>query len=167
MELLRTDLAEQAEELAAERALRVAPHRLGLHLEAGKLPAPLLHVCREGRCRVLDDRGGGERRVENGAFDARHEDGPAGAGEVGEAVERSEAGRTRAPDSVRVTAAERGGVGVDDDVPGRSGERPPAVVDDCSAGPEQVDRPEGLPVRRFRVLLPVQHLDRPGAQQEQ
>ena len=71
LELLRADLAEQAEELAAERALRIAPDVLHRDLEARETRAALLQVVRERGARVRDDDGRREGRVEDELPDAR------------------------------------------------------------------------------------------------
>ena len=101
-----------------------------------------------------DDGGGCEGSLEDGGADARDEDPPARAGEPAETAERAQAGRARAPDSVRVPAAERGGVGVDDDVSRRAGDQAPPVVDDRAARPEQVDRPERRCCAAFAYCFP-------------
>ena len=48
LELALADLAEEAEELAAECALRIAPRRLPLDLEPREEAGPLLEVRRQG-----------------------------------------------------------------------------------------------------------------------
>src|SRR5204862_4906292 len=108
LELCLADLAQEAEELAAEGALRIAPRGFALHLEAGKLTGPLLQVRGESGGRVGDDDGGCEGRLQDLGADACREEAPAPAGDACQAAERLEARRTRAPDSVSVPGAERG-----------------------------------------------------------
>src|SRR5436853_6581166 len=167
LELVGVHLAEQAEELAAEGALWVATSRLALDLEARKLVAPLQQVRRECCGRVLDHGRRCEGRLVHVVADARDEQARARTGEPGEAADRAKAVGARAPGTVFVPTAERGRVGVDDDVPGRAGDRPLPVVHDRAACAEQGNRPERLAVRTPALLLAVQHLDRPRPQEKQ
>src|SRR5581483_3506564 len=167
LELVRRDLAEQSEELAAEGPERIAPRRLDLDLEAREPVAPLLQIVGERGARVGDDDGGSEGGVVDVARDRADEPALAQPREAGETPDRLQAGWARAPDAVGVAAAERRCVRVDDDVPAGSREQPAAIVDDRSPRADQVDDAVRLPLRLVGVLPAVEDLDRPGAQQEE
>ena len=125
LELLLADLAEQAEELAAEGAERIAPRRLAPTLKPGKLrrraPAGTRARAAVG---CGDDDGGRERRVEDVGADARRRGSPQRR-PVSRASRRSSCtpAGLGLQIAVRVPGAERGGVGVDHDVSGGAGEQ--------------------------------------------
>ena len=154
LELRLADLAEQPEELAAEGALRVAPRRLPLDLEAGKLGGTLLEVRGQGGRRMGDDDRGREGRMQDVRADARGEDAPAPAGDPGEAAQLPEALGARAPDPVGVSGAEGGCIGVDHDVSRRAREQPSLVVDDRPARAEQGTVRNACVCAAFAYCLP-------------
>src|SRR5262249_17788237 len=73
----------------------------------------------------------------------------------------------RMPAAGAAAGAERVAIGIDHDMTGGSRDEAPTVVDDRAARAEQIDGAVGLLVRLGGVLLPVQHLERPGGQQQQ
>ncbi len=166
-ELRLADLAQQSEELAAERALRVRARGLGEHLEAGEGLRPLLQEDGEVAARTGQDDRRRERRPDDRAPDPLDEGLHRRPGDLRELLERGTAVAGRAPDPVRVGAAERRGVGGDHEAGGHPREQLAVSVDDHASRAAQVDGAERLRVRLRRVLRAVQHLDRPDAQQEQ
>src|SRR5439155_5282428 len=69
LELARPDLAEEAEELRAERALGVAPPRERGHRQAGERRTALLEVEGERPRETLDDDRGRERILRQAPVD--------------------------------------------------------------------------------------------------
>ncbi len=166
VELLLADLAEQAEELAAERALRIAACRLLRNLEAGVGSGPLVEVA--ARDRSPD---AAARRP------ARTASAPSTAGCVSRASRRARAPaptacaapRCRLPLRAsralsRLPSASTSATTTMWPVFPASGR--PFASTMAPRGLGSVDRPERLLIRERRVLRAVQHLDRPRAQQE-
>ena len=164
-ELRFADLAEQAEELAPECALRVAACELVRDLEAGEVRRALVEVGRERRRRVRHHDGRRERRAHDGSPNAREHRLEWNVRQLRELSQGGRADGRRLP-ALRVAAAEGADVCCDRDAPRRSRERAALRVDDRSARPGNVDRTERLLGRERRVLRAVQHLDRPRAQQQ-
>ena len=166
-ELRRADLAEQPEELAAERALRIAPDRERGDVHARQQCGVLVEEEGHGPRRVREDDGGRERRADERRPDAadhqRGADPARDAAEPGECL--ASLGRRR-PAAVPVDAAERVGIDGDDGVAVRPGEQPSPRVDDRAARGRQVDRPERLAQRDLAVARALQHLQRPQPQSE-
>ena len=165
-DLARLDLAEQAEELAAETSLRIAADGQRLDPKARVGAGAFLEEEGESGGRPGDHHGRPVRRAGDGMLDALHERAERDAGEPRQALELQQTVLVRAPVPVRVERPERTAVGGDDEASVRPREQPAARVDDRAPRRRQVDRPERLLHREPCVRRAAQHLERPEAQCE-
>src|SRR5262249_18528064 len=144
VELLLAYLAEQAEELAAEASLRIAPRGQRSDAEPRERRGALGEVEGEGARGAWEHDRGGVRRAGDVADDPRHEHLGRHVRGAGELAQLREPVGVRRPDAVPVEGSERGAIGGDDEMPGRSGEQPAAPVDDRAARAREVDGSERL-----------------------
>ena len=165
-DLVRLDLAEQAEELAAEPALRVAPHGQRLDPQARVGAGTLLEEEGERGGRPGDHDRGRVRRAGDGVLEALDERAERNARELRQALELQQALVVRPPAPARVERPERAAVGGDDEPSIRAGEQPALRVDDRAARRLQVDRSKGLLHSQPRVRGAPEHLERPEAERE-
>ena len=154
------DLAEQAEELASEVALRIEARGNGPDLQARIRRRPLVEVVLQRGRRSRDDDRGRKRRAHDRALDPRHECRDGHVRELRELLQDGGTRDTRLP-AVRVERAERARIGRDDDVTRRRCEHAVLVVDDRAARADHVHGAERLVRRKLLVRGPVQDLDRP------
>src|SRR5205807_8842823 len=97
VELAGVDLAVQAEELATEGSLRVAPRRDGGDVEAGERPGALVEELRERLLEVRDHDRRRIRRAQHAATDPADEEAGRLSGQPGRAREELTAAGRRAP----------------------------------------------------------------------
>ena len=167
VELAGVDLAVQAEELASEGSLRVAPRRDRGDVEAGEGPGPLVEELRERLLEVRDHDRRRVRRAQHAATDPADEEAGRLSGQPGGAREELSAAGRRAPAAVGVDPSERVGVGRQDELALRAGEQAPVRVEDRRTRGGQVDVAERLPRGLMGVARPLEDLQRPQAEREQ
>ena len=162
-ELRGADLAEQAEELAPERAARVAPLGLRHDADSRELPRMLVEEVAEIATDARQDDRRRVRRLELAVADPLDHQPRRGAREVAEPAQELAALTGRPPATVVVDDAEDGGVDRDAEPASCSGEDAALRVDDLATRGGQVDQPERLLLGRRGEMRPAHDLQRPEA----